>query len=465
MVQTDELYLMNPWWRDAKQIHSDRHLVCFEKSVFRYYPKKLFKEIPSDKPGIYTLRGPRQVGKTTFLKLYAKRLIEEGVEPSRIFFLTCDGIKDRFELAETLKVYFQIFGKRSNQIRYLFIDEITTIKDWQSSIKYLVDIGLLDNCLLILSGSSSYDLKSSNERMPGRKGFGKDLIYMPITFQEFLKSLGIEIERKSLREILTFSEEELRTLEARYAFVKEHFVKYLHTGGFPRVIDDFLREGKITEITKNVYRDFILADAEKYLRSRTKLLELLRKLPHIVGQRFSWNSLVDVFSGHIDSVDTIQKYFEYLGYSFIVANIFFVDISRKIVRPKKDKKLYPSDRIVAEIVAEVSGEEIDLPQLIEMLTLRHILRDRDLVHNGLNLYEGPYYWYSERGNEIDFVCEREGVLIPIEVKYQNKITKSDYLGMRKVFGKGLLVTKDTILKDGNIVGLPAWLFFGMLNEE
>lgn len=116
-----------------------------------------------------------------------------------------------------------------------------------------------------------------------------------------------------------------------------------------------------------------MADAEKYLRSRTKLLELLRKLLHIVGQRFSWNSLVDVFSGHTDSVDTIQKYFEYLGYSFIVANVFFVDISRKTVRPKKDKKLYTSDRIIAE--------------------------------------------------------------------------------------------KDTILKDGNIVGLPAWLFFSMLNEE
>jgi len=165
----------------------------------------------------------------------------------------------------------------------------------------------------------------------------------------------------------------LKTLELRYGFVREHFVKYLHTGGFPKVIDDFLREGKITEITKIVYRDFILADAEKYLRSRTKLLELLRELLHIVGQRFSWNSLVDFFSGHTDSVDTIQKYFEYLGYSFIVANVFFVDISRKTVRPKKDKKLYTSDRIIAE--------------------------------------------------------------------------------------------KDTILKDGNIVGLPAWLFFGMLNEE
>jgi len=41
--------------------------------------------------------------------------------------------------------------------------------------------------LLILSDSSSYDLKSSSERMPGRKNFGKDLIYMPITFGEFLE--------------------------------------------------------------------------------------------------------------------------------------------------------------------------------------------------------------------------------------------------------------------------------------
>lgn len=42
----------------------------------------------------------------------------------------------------------------------------------------------------------------------------------------------------------------------------------------------------------------------------------------------------------------------------------------------------------------MSGEEIELPQLIGTLTLRHILRDRDLIYNGLNLYEGPYHWYS-----------------------------------------------------------------------
>ncbi|WP_245530512.1 hypothetical protein [Pseudothermotoga thermarum] len=68
-------------------------------------------------------------------------------------------------------------------------------------------------------------------------------------------------------------------------------------------------------------------------------MEIFKKLPDIVGQRFSWNSLKDVFSGRIQSEETIQKYFEYLGYSFILANVFYVDISSKTVRMKKQKKL------------------------------------------------------------------------------------------------------------------------------
>lgn len=464
-MRSDELYLMNPWWRDPKAIFSDRHIVSFEKGIFRYHPEKLFREIASNNVGIYVLRGPRQVGKTTFLKLYMRQLIENGVDPSRIFFLTCDGIGDRFELIETIKAYFQIFSTSPGQIRYLFIDEVTAIEDWQSSIKYLTDIGLLDNCLVILTGSSSYDLKKSSERLPGRRGLGKNLVYMPITFREFLKSLKVDVEAKSLLEILSLTEEELKTYLSRYAFVKEYFSKYLQTGGFPKVIDDFFKEGRISEGTKSLYRDFVLGDAEKYLKSRTRVLEILRKLPDIVGQRFSWNSLVDIFSGRIDSVDTVQKYFEYLGYSFIVANVFFVDVSKKFVRMKKQKKVYPSDRIIAEIVTEISNREISLPHLIEMFTLRHILRDSDLSQEGLNLYNGPHYWYSERGNEIDFVCECNGELVPIEVKYQNRITRSDYLGMRKVFNKGLIVTQETLFKDETIVAVPAWLFFALLERE
>ena len=239
-------------------------------------------------------------------------------------------------------------------------------------------------------------------------------------------------------------------------------MKYLNTGGFPKVIDDFLREGKITEMTKNVYRDFILGDAEKYLKARTNLLEILRKVPDIVGQRFSWNSLIDLFTGTVRSVDTIQKYFEYLGYSFILMNLFFIDISKRSIRPKKQKKIYPGDKIIADIISDIGKKAIGLPQLVEMFILRHLLKDSDLTQHGMNLYDGPFFWYSARGKEIDFIYEHEGILMPIEVKYQNRINRSDYFGMRKVFGRGIIITQDTIFRDNGIVGIPAWLFLAVV---
>nr|WP_241240753.1 ATP-binding protein [Thermotoga sp. Ku-13t] len=370
-------------------------------------------------------------------------------------------MKDRFELIETLKVYFQIFERRASETRYLFIGEITSVEDWQKSIKYLVDIGLLDNALVILTGSSAFDLKRSSERLPGRKGYGEDLVYLPLTFGEFLESLGVSVERMSVDDIFTRSDDELRTLCLKNAFLKEYFLKYLNTGGFPKVIDVFLKEGRIDEITKGIFRDFILGDAERYLGSRIRIVEFFKKLPYIVGQRFSWNSLVDVFSGAIESVDTVQKYFEYLGYSFILMNVFFVDVSRKTIRLKKQKKTYPIDKIVADIVEDISGKQIKLPQIIEMVTLRHLLGDGKTLQNGTNLYSGPFFWYSERGNEIDFVFEYRGSFIPVEVKYQSNINRSDYLGMKRVFKKGILITQNAVFRDENIVAIPAWLFFAV----
>jgi hypothetical protein len=55
----------------------------------------------------------------------------------------------------------------------------------------------------------------------------------------------------------------------------------------------------------------------------------------------------------------------------------------------------------------------------------------------------------------------KGELIPIEVKYQNNINKFDYIGMKKVFRKGILITKNSTFIDENIVGIPAWLFLAI----
>lgn len=100
-----------------------------------------------------------------------------------------------------------------------------------------------------------------------------------------------------------------------------------------------------------------------------------------------------------------------------------------------------------------------------MLILRHLLGNGKTLLNGTNLCDGPFFWYSGRRNEIDFVFKHRGSFIPVEVKYQNKIHRSDYLGMKRVFKKGILVTRETIFKDGNIVTIPAWLFFAVVEGD
>ncbi len=457
-MTADDLYTMNPWWIDGKSIYNDKDILEYEGNVFKFHPKYLFNEISLEKAGIYTLRGPRQIGKTTFLKLLIRDLLEKGTNPLDILFITCDGLRDRFELIEVLKMYNSMFGKREN-LKYIMIDEISVLSDWQLSVKYMVDVGILHGDVVILTGSSAYDLRRSSERMPGRKGYGKDLVYLPLTFRDYLESIGHRgIEVLDAHELLSLGDDEIKSLKLRYSFLKAEYERYMAFGGFPRAINDFLTYGKIGELTVQVYKDFVLGDAEKYMGSRTRVRELLAKLPGIIGQRYSWHSLIDVFSGKIESVDTIRKYFEYLGYSYIVFNLFFIDISKKTVRIKKQKKTYPLDKIVAEVIKDVSKEEIQISHLMEMYILRHLLRMEDVLDFGLNLYTGPYFWYSERGNEIDFVYDLNGTLIPIEVKYQRKVSRFDYLRMERVFGRGIIITKDAAFKDGNIVGIPAWLF-------
>ncbi len=98
----------------------------------------------------------------------------------------------------------------------VIIDEITQVSNWQTAVKYLADLGLLDNAVVLLTGSSAYDLKISTERLPGRKGAGKDLVFLPITFSEYLETLGIHLEKLDLTSILSLSEDELKITAVNY---------------------------------------------------------------------------------------------------------------------------------------------------------------------------------------------------------------------------------------------------------
>jgi len=58
----------------------------------------LLSQLPRGVPGIYTVGGGRQIGKTTLLKLWMGELLREGVAPAQIAFFTGELVDDHHAL-------------------------------------------------------------------------------------------------------------------------------------------------------------------------------------------------------------------------------------------------------------------------------------------------------------------------------------------------------------------------------
>ena len=84
-----ELTRINPWWTNPQWEAQDQQLAAAARAPFTLRPAVLDDITP---PNLYTLRGPRRVGKSTVLKQAVARLIATGVDPRRICFFAVDSL-------------------------------------------------------------------------------------------------------------------------------------------------------------------------------------------------------------------------------------------------------------------------------------------------------------------------------------------------------------------------------------
>ena len=185
-----ELQEFNPWQIFVSLINEDRKIGEFNEARYKHL-HPLVENFPLNKDCILTLRGPRRIGKTTVLKLIIKKLLlQEKISASQIFYYSLDEVKDFTELDEVLRFILEAGREKAKEKRlYLFLDEISFVKEWQRTVKQLADLGHFQNTTILLTGSSSVDLLFSSEQLPGRRGdiIQNDFIYYPLSFCEFVK--------------------------------------------------------------------------------------------------------------------------------------------------------------------------------------------------------------------------------------------------------------------------------------
>ncbi len=178
--------------------------------IYNKEDKTKYQYILLDKNVIYSIRGPRQVGKTTLIKIIIRELLEKN-NITNIMYFSCDLIKDNVALNDLLNTY-HAWIKTLNQDRiFIFLDEISSVKDWQKSIKLFIDITGNNNITIVLTGSHTIDIKNSTERLPGRVGEKEHIpshkVLLPMKFAEYVQLRKPELYKQVKKFKLDIAEE------------------------------------------------------------------------------------------------------------------------------------------------------------------------------------------------------------------------------------------------------------------
>lgn len=326
--------------------------------------------------------GPRQVGKTTLLKLLVKRLLDNGVEPRAIFYFRCDQLADYKELELVLEEYFKMRKLEGLDTAYIFLDEITFPGEWYRTIKLWIDMGRFQNDVLILTGSLSMYAKREVESFPGRRGKGRDFIMYPLSFREFVsiadRRLGAKLEAFEKLEADEILSKSIR-LYPWLSELNRLLELYLTCGGFPLSVRPLLEHGRILENVKRTYLSWIRGDLAKLRMNEIILKKVMKAVIDRASSTLTWNSVAKEFE--IKSHKTVFNYIDLLERLFLMKILYYVEPSKGVLNYVKAKKIHLTDPFLYIVFSEWCFTRKPLENaIIESIVASHLARKHPVAY-------------------------------------------------------------------------------------
>lgn len=405
------------------------------------YSRELFKELKkwTNRKEILAVKGPRQAGKTTLMKMLINWLIKEkAIQQERIKFLTFEDLEIQEKFNENPKEFIESFIQGKGK-HYFVFDEFHYAIDGGRKLKLLFDT--VENVKFLVTGSSSLEITAFSRNLVGRV-FSFNL--MPFSFREFMQKNKLaekynEMNSKVMKFIFNGKNFEISN-DIFLKDVMKTFGKYVVYGGYPEVVKANNIETKMI-VLKNIYETYIGKDIITLLKIHDifKFRKLVTALASSTGGITNYNNLAELLSGY---------YKEITGLLNILEETFII----RIVRPyhknlrtelRKNPKIYFIDTGLRNYAVNDFSDinnRADRGVLIE-----------NVVHNSLAVMSKDFnkikYWRTLGKAEVDFVAETMKGIVPIEVKFismkKPKISKSfrSFISTYKP-ERGLIVTKD-----------------------
>lgn len=456
----------NPWWRDPGRIEDDPHLQEFERGAFQWDPP-VMRALELGGAAIHTLRGPRQVGKTTTLKRVIARELKRGRE--RVGFFSFDLVEDPGTVLEVLRSMRRQHPDPEGPW-LIVLDEITQVEGWARGVKYAWDQGLIREDTLILSGSSARDVVEGSELLPGRRGEDEDYVQLPVSFRSFtglVRDLEIDVP---VIDPTAIASEENRTHVRRATLALEALndalADYLRCGGFPTPIDDRLREGEVSQRTLRTIWQAVAGDLTKGGLKRETGLKLVERVALGLGSPFAWSSAAGDMDVHID---TAKRYVRFLTLGFTLLPLYFWDLSSARFNESKQRKVYFRDPILARLpeAARSTQRSIDEAGLVEGVVAEALYRAIPMsLLETLPLPRSIGYWKATSGREIDFLADPTRDLLPVEVKWSDSSTaiSNARRALGATFDRGIVLTRSVAETDHPLPAIPVSVFLYLITD-
>lgn len=406
-----------------------------------------------DRREAYAIKGPRQSGKTTLLRILEDVLRERGINTAFLNFEDPD-VLEAFETNP--REYVKSFLVKEG--RYCFLmDEYHYVRDPGKKLKLLYDT--FENVKFIVTGSSSLELSGAMARFLVGRVFFFELF--PFSFHEFLAAKDtrlVKIYEERNRKIGEFLLSGKTEVE-RDIFLKEiapFLEQYIIFGGYPAVIkaEDFETKRMIL---KNIYDTYISKDVVEFLKvtDALKYRHVVRALAVLIGNLINYNEICS----------TVQTYYKELKRMVsILSETYIINLIQPFYRNpitelKKTPKVYFFDLGLRNYIIdnfnplERRGDGGALVESFVFLSLK-----RSFPEATIN------YWRTIAKAEVDFVLRIKDEMIPVEVKYRNFKTPKVSRSLRNFIKsyktkKALVVTKDfwgqTELENATILFVPA----------
>lgn len=417
----ERLKFENPWWKHAS-------IDKFYKKMKRRRYFRLFRPLVLEKSikRAVILMGPRRVGKTVLLYQMIQELIDSGVNPLKICYLSIETpIYTGIGLEQLFKYCREANGYEDYNDYYVFYDEIQYLKDWEVHLKSLVDF--YHSVKFIVSGSAAAALKlKSIESGAGRF---TDFLLPPLTFHEYIElkehnDLIEKYEYEGKKDGMIIEKTDFHSKDIDK--LNQHFLDYINFGGYPEVIFSEQIQSEPGRYIRNDIIDKVLLRDLPILygiQDVQELNSLFTSIAYNTGNEFSLDGLSQ--SSGV-AKNTIKKYITYLEAAFLIKVVYRVDFTAKKFKRANFFKIYltnPSLR--SALFSPIKKNDNVIGNMVETAIFSQWQHRENF----------PLYYARWKNGEIDIVYlnnEQKAQWI-VEIKWTNRYAENpkELLNVRK----------------------------------